>query len=656
MALYRCLFPLLPAVGMDAPSHELTSGIAATASPCSNAASTRGTRCSRTSRTPTRAARRCAHLVYVPSIDFMYGDENLARSIAATRQAAEDVGCELVLLETNLRHFTERFQHWGFTFGGGLAGMALALGAGFSHVLLPGTFPINVTSISGSHPVIDPLWSTERTAIVHDGAEATRVDKARLLADHPEALRNLKVCFEADTTQNCGRCDKSASCTMMDLQAAGVLEESPSSSARWIPAPSRGSPTHDCGLRSSNRSTSSGTSRSTSSRSGSPWTRPCSRRAAYVRAAGPSSRPHAPRARPNRAHVPAAGATPPGDSERLALPSWITDASTVLDVTALLAAVATIVTALELIRASRRISKIRAVRPTEYIAHDELECPHQAPDTCVVPRRAGVQLIFAVLVVLCIALDVSPALPLVVLAITTVLRTYLLRYGGEGADHMAQVVTISAAIAFVFSGNATVGEIALVFIAAQLCLALWRFGCSEAVRAQRGGRELRWQGVLHTAFGRTGIVRSSLDRRPGAGRLLSWAVIGLEILFPVGILLGGWAALGTLATIATLQLERYAVLMGLNRFVLWFFATFPRRLGLRATTAFCPRERLPIERVPTRTGGHQLLVVGPLALDDPELNQPRTGLTKLGRDHIQEPEIGHGHRSASETSDPGSPP
>jgi hypothetical protein len=92
--------------------------------------------------------------------------------------------------------------------------------------LLASSVPIGEANLFGSHPTLDQLWSTERTAIVHDGADARRVDKVRLLADHREALSNLKVCFAADTARNCGRCDKCL-ITMMELHIAGVLEECP---------------------------------------------------------------------------------------------------------------------------------------------------------------------------------------------------------------------------------------------------------------------------------------------------------------------------------------------------------------------------------------------------------------------------------------------
>jgi hypothetical protein len=256
----------------------------------------------------------------------------------------------------------------------------------------------------------------------------------------------------------------------------------------------------------------------------------------------------------------------------LPCPSWVTDASTVLDLTALLVAAAATVTALEFIALRGDFQRYGLFDPRIMHATSSTVITKRITRVSI-PRVAGVDLILAALVILGIAFDVSPGLPLVALAITTVLRTYLLRYGGEGSDNMAQVLTISAAIAFVFSGNSTVGEIALVFVAAQLCLAYGASGVAKLFgRAWRSGTAVG--GVLHTAFGHGGIVRSALDRSPGAGRLLSWLVIGLEVLFPVGVLVGGWVALVALAAIATLQLT-IAVLMGLNRFALWFFAAFP---------------------------------------------------------------------------------
>src|SRR5262249_1702270 len=59
--------------------------------------------------------------------------------------------------------------------------------------------------------------------VVHDGAEARRVDKiARVVARDPLALRHLRVCLDNEAgATNCGRCRKCArTLTALDLVGA----------------------------------------------------------------------------------------------------------------------------------------------------------------------------------------------------------------------------------------------------------------------------------------------------------------------------------------------------------------------------------------------------------------------------------------------------
>jgi hypothetical protein len=250
----------------------------------------------------------------------------------------------------------------------------------------------------------------------------------------------------------------------------------------------------------------------------------------------------------------------------------MTDTSTVLDVTALLVAAATIVTALEFIVLRGEFQRYGLFDP-QVLRSTTSTALSRRLERVSMSRVAGAQLVLAVSVLLCLALDLSPAVPLLALATTTVLRTSLLRYGGEGSDSMAELLTITAAVAFVFSGSTVVEEIVLVFVAAQLCLAYSASGVAKLFgRAWRSGTAVG--GVLHTAFGHAGIVRSVLDRWPGAARTLTWVVVALEVVFPIGVLLGGWFSIVALAAVATLQLT-IGILMGLNLFTVWFFAAFP---------------------------------------------------------------------------------
>ena len=62
----------------------------------------------------------------------------------------------------------------------------------------------------GSHPLLDPLWSTETLAFVHDGCEANRMEKVRRIAESPLLLEGLRVCVDdrGPDVYNCGSCWK----------------------------------------------------------------------------------------------------------------------------------------------------------------------------------------------------------------------------------------------------------------------------------------------------------------------------------------------------------------------------------------------------------------------------------------------------------------
>ena len=72
---------------------------------------------------------------------------------------------------------------------------------------MPGAYSFSQLIPLGSHPLTDPLYSTEGVEIIHEGAEARRVDKVVKIAESPLALSNLRVCFE-DMNINCGKCAK----------------------------------------------------------------------------------------------------------------------------------------------------------------------------------------------------------------------------------------------------------------------------------------------------------------------------------------------------------------------------------------------------------------------------------------------------------------
>ena len=74
----------------------------------------------------------------------------------------------------------------------------------------------------GTHPLLDPLWSTESLTFEHDGCEANRAEKTARISQSDIALRSLRVCNRI-YRHNCGQCEKCLR-TMISLQAVGTLE------------------------------------------------------------------------------------------------------------------------------------------------------------------------------------------------------------------------------------------------------------------------------------------------------------------------------------------------------------------------------------------------------------------------------------------------
>ena len=115
---------------------------------------------------------------------------------AELQRVAQESGIDYFRARTNLREVFGKQVSWGFlTHGSVLASIGLVLSPVIESLRIPSTHLIGTDIAWGSHPSLDPLWSTDRLTVIHDGADASRVDKTRRLADEPLAQRHLRVCF-----------------------------------------------------------------------------------------------------------------------------------------------------------------------------------------------------------------------------------------------------------------------------------------------------------------------------------------------------------------------------------------------------------------------------------------------------------------------------
>jgi hypothetical protein len=119
--------------------------------------------------------------------------------------------------------FSDQFADWEHYHGAALASVAHLLAARFCTVYVPASQTYAYLGPLGSHPLLDPRWSSESVELVHDGCEASRIEKIEHVAAEPAARHWLRVCWENRGGEyNCGRCEKCLR-TMVAMDALGGL-------------------------------------------------------------------------------------------------------------------------------------------------------------------------------------------------------------------------------------------------------------------------------------------------------------------------------------------------------------------------------------------------------------------------------------------------
>jgi hypothetical protein len=172
-----------------------------------------------------RHSDEITHLIFVRGFDIAFTDDDLGeRAAAGARAAATALGKRFVEVRTNIRQVSDPHVSWPRQFhGAALAMVGLALAPHLSQVIIPASDYQDDLVPWGSHPALDPLWSSSAVTVVHDGAETTRSDKVAAIARHQVVLDHLRVCWEnPGGAYNCGRCEKCLR-TMISLRAVGAL-------------------------------------------------------------------------------------------------------------------------------------------------------------------------------------------------------------------------------------------------------------------------------------------------------------------------------------------------------------------------------------------------------------------------------------------------
>ena len=131
------------------------------------------------------------------------------------------VGLPCISMVTN---FHDLKMNWGHAWATHLVSGLSLLSGRFDRALIANDLPYAWLGFRWpSHPVTDVLLGSNGFAVINDGGEHTRWEKAKVIADWPEAMRHLRVCYGVDSMgrhDNCCRCEKCTR-TILAFRLAG---------------------------------------------------------------------------------------------------------------------------------------------------------------------------------------------------------------------------------------------------------------------------------------------------------------------------------------------------------------------------------------------------------------------------------------------------
>jgi hypothetical protein len=166
-----------------------------------------------------------SHLCLIYGMDIPLENTRYREDLSVrVREVGNRQGKEVIEVETNIAHFLDVFVPWQIWYGALLRTTAILLN-GFTKFYVPSSYFGANLFPDGTHPILDPLWSTQRLAFAHHGCQLTRFRKTEFVSRYPIVHDYLRVCWEIQSaTHNCCQCEKCIR-TMIYLQAVDQLEE-----------------------------------------------------------------------------------------------------------------------------------------------------------------------------------------------------------------------------------------------------------------------------------------------------------------------------------------------------------------------------------------------------------------------------------------------
>lgn len=163
-------------------------------------------------------------LIYVYGFDINRKDRELIKAVNKQFKIInKSFEKEFIFITTNLREFSEEYVTWDAMHGSALVAIGYLFEGMIKTILIPGGNSVDLTVPSGSHPNLEPNFSSEKISFICDGSDKKRIDKIINIKQSRIALENLRVCWKnAGNKLNCGVCEKCIR-TMLALSIADVL-------------------------------------------------------------------------------------------------------------------------------------------------------------------------------------------------------------------------------------------------------------------------------------------------------------------------------------------------------------------------------------------------------------------------------------------------
>lgn len=171
-----------------------------------------------------RRTRRIAAAMVMHGFDIWLDQENAGSMydglLTGARAMLGNLGVACLPVSSN---FHELSTVWGDSFATHLVSGLRLLAGRFDAALLANdvAYP-RMGVVWGSHPICNLFLGSRHFCVIDDGGEASRCEKLPLLAEWPEALQHLRVCYaNPGSHANCCRCEKCIR-TMLSFRAMGV--------------------------------------------------------------------------------------------------------------------------------------------------------------------------------------------------------------------------------------------------------------------------------------------------------------------------------------------------------------------------------------------------------------------------------------------------